>query len=118
LTIESHDSGFLHAIDRERYSSGELGQPYLIFPTTRTHSGDNQAVGGKLVDIPAQDDSPDFFALRPSRPDQSEEELTILLTEEPLEGIEIESKRLSETRPSTMSVSGVAQKCTAPRRLR
>ena len=71
-------------IDRERYSSGERGQPYLIFPTTRTHGGDNKAVGGKLVDIPAQDDRPNFFAPRPSRPDQTEEELTVLLTNEPL----------------------------------
>jgi hypothetical protein len=94
VTIESPESGFLYVIDRERYSSGERGEPYLIFPTTRTRGGDNQAVGGKLVDIPAQDDRPNFFSLRPSRPDQSEEELTVLLTKQPPEGIEIGPKAL------------------------
>jgi hypothetical protein len=81
-------------IDRERYSSGERGQPYLIFPTTRTHGGDNKTVSGKLVDIPAQDDRPNFFSLRQSRTDQIEEELTVLLTKEPLPGIEIGPKAL------------------------
>jgi hypothetical protein len=94
LTIESPDTGFLYVIDRERYKSGERGAPYLIFPTSRTHGGDNQVTGGKLVDIPAQDDRPNFFSLRQSRPDQSEEELTVLLTKTPLEGIDIGPKAL------------------------
>jgi hypothetical protein len=97
LTIESPDSGFLYVIDRERYSSGERGQPYLIFPTTHTHGGDNKAVGGRLVDLPGQDDHPNFFTLRQSRPDQTEEELTVLLTNEPLQGIEIGPKALPLT---------------------
>jgi hypothetical protein len=42
LTIESPDAGYLYVIDRERYSSGERGMPYLIFPTSRTRSGDNR----------------------------------------------------------------------------
>jgi hypothetical protein len=94
LTIESPETGFLYVIDRERYRSGERGAPYLIFPTSRTHGGDNQVTGGKLVDIPAQDDRPNFFSLRQSRPDQSEEELTVLLTKTPLEGIDIGPKAL------------------------
>jgi hypothetical protein len=79
----------MYVIDRERYASGERGTPYLIFPTTRTRGGDNKVAGGKLIDIPAQSDQPDFFTLRRSRPDQVEEELTVLLTPEPLEGIAI-----------------------------
>ena len=92
LTIESPDSGFLYVIDRERYVSGNRGQPYLIFPTSQTHGGDNKVVGGKLLDIPAQDDSPNFFVLRQSRPDQIEEELTVLVTKNPLPGIEVGPK--------------------------
>jgi hypothetical protein len=94
LTIESPDAGFLYVIDRERYKSGERGAPYLIFPTTRTHGGDNKVTGGKLVDIPAQDDRPNFFSLHQSRSDQSEEELTVLLTKTPLDDIEIGAKAL------------------------
>jgi hypothetical protein len=97
LTIESPDAGYLYVIDRERYSSGERGMPYLIFPTSRTRSGDNRVTGGKLVDIPAQDDRPNFFTLRHSRPDQSEEELTVILTPEPLKGLDIGPKALALT---------------------
>jgi hypothetical protein len=89
LTLESPQHGYLYVIDRERYASGERGAPYLIFPTTRTRSGDNKVSGGKLIDIPAQSDRPNFFTLRRSRPDQVEEELTVLLTPQPLDGVTI-----------------------------
>jgi hypothetical protein len=97
LTVESPDSGFLYVIDRERYSSGQRSEPYLIFPTSRTHGGDNRAAAGRLIDIPAQDDRPSFFSLHQSRSDQTEEELTVLVTNEPLEGIEIGPKALRLT---------------------
>jgi hypothetical protein len=89
LSVESPDTGNLYVIDRERYSSGERGAPYLIFPTSRTRGGDNRVGKGKLIDIPAQDDRPNFFTLRQGRPDQTEEELTLLLTSDPLPGLDI-----------------------------
>jgi len=103
LTLESPQRGYLYVIDRERYSSGERGAPYLIFPTARTRDGDNQVMGGKLIDIPAQSDRPNFFTLRRSRPDQAEEELTVLLTPQPLDGIAIgpDALALPEDRVST-----------------
>ena len=94
LTIESPDAGYLYVIERERYTSGERGAPYLIFPTTRTRDGDNRVMGGRLIDIPAQDDRPNFFSLQSSRQDQSEEELTVLLTEKPIERLQIGPKAL------------------------
>jgi hypothetical protein len=97
LSIESPDPGYLYVIDRERYTSGETGDPYLIFPTSRTRGGDNKVAGGKLIDIPAQDDRPNFFTLRSSRPDQSEEELIVLLTKEPLADVQIGTKALKLT---------------------
>jgi hypothetical protein len=60
----------------------------------RTREGGNHVSGGRLIDIPAQDDRPSFFTLQRSRPDQSEEELTILLTREPLADIQIGLKAL------------------------
>jgi hypothetical protein len=89
LSIESPQPGYLYVIDRERYTSGERGAPYLIFPTTRTRGGDNQVSAGKLVELPGQDDRPNFFSLRPSRPDQREEELTILLAPKPIDDLQI-----------------------------
>jgi hypothetical protein len=100
LSIESPESGYLYVIDREQYANGQRGEPYLIFPTTRTNSGNNEVTPGRLVDIPAQDDRPNFFTLRPSRSAQSGEELTVLITPAPLENLEIGPKalRLTEER--------------------
>jgi hypothetical protein len=92
LTVESPEAGYLYVIDRERYANGLRGEPYLIFPTTRIRDGDNRVTGGKLIDIPDQGDRPNFFTLRNSRSDQSGEELTILLTKEPLSGLQIGAK--------------------------
>ena len=92
LTIESPEAGYLYVIDREKYASGERGEPYLIFPTARTYGGDNKVTAGKLIDIPAQDDRPNFFTLRKSRADQAEEELTVLIVPAPLEGVTIGAK--------------------------
>ena len=94
LSIESPEAGYLYVIDREQYANGNRGEPYLIFPTTRTNAGNNEVFAGKLIDIPAQDDRPNFFSLRRSRLDQSGEELMILLTPAPLENIEIGPKAL------------------------
>jgi hypothetical protein len=92
LTVESPETGYLYVIDRERYASGERGAPYLIFPTSRTRNGDNRVAGGKLIDIPAQEDRPNFFSLHQSRPDQAEEELTMLLTREPIADLPLGQK--------------------------
>ena len=89
LTIESPGTGYLYVIDRERYATGQRGSPYLIFPTTRTRGGDNRVSAGKLIDIPAQTDRPNFFRLTQSRPDQVEEELTVLLATNPIAGLEL-----------------------------
>ena len=89
LTFESPEKGYLYVIDRERYANGERGTPYLIFPTARTRGGDNRVSAGKIIDIPGQDDRPNFFTMRKSRTDQAEEEITVLLTPKPLEGVEI-----------------------------
>ncbi|HEX8290125.1 MAG TPA: hypothetical protein VF570_00135, partial [Pyrinomonadaceae bacterium] len=70
LSIEAARTGYLYVIDREQYADGTLGEPYLIFPTTRTLGGDNRVKAGRLVDIPAQEDSPPFFTLKRSRADQ------------------------------------------------
>jgi hypothetical protein len=92
ISVEAARSGYLYVIDREQYADGSLGEPYLIFPTTRTLSGDNQVTVGRLAEIPAQDDSPPFFTIRRSRPDQVAEVLSVLVTPTPLEGLAITDK--------------------------
>ena len=61
LSIESPETGCLYVIDREQYLTGSRGEPYLIFPTKQTNGGNNEVSAGRLVDIPAQSERPNFF---------------------------------------------------------
>src|SRR5215207_2888781 len=82
ITVEAVRAGYLYVIDREQYADGTLGEPYLIFPTTRTGGGDNQVAIGRLLKIPAQGDSPPFFTMRKSRPNHVAEVVSVLVTPE------------------------------------
>ena len=99
ISVEAVRSGYLYVIDREQYADGSLGEPYLIFPTTRTAGGDNSVSVGRLLEIPAQDDAPPFFTMRKSRPDHVAEVVSVLITPTPLESVQITDKalKLSET---------------------
>ena len=103
LSIESPQTGFLYVIDREQYAENKLGEPNLIFPTTRTHNGDNHVSAGHIVEIPAQDDRPSYFTLRPTQTDQIGEQLTFLVTDKPIDGLNIGAK------PMVLSDPQVAQ---------
>lgn len=100
LSIEAARTGYLYVIDREQYADGTFGEPYLIFPTTRTLGGDNSVKAGRLIDIPAQEDSPPFFTLKRSRADQVGELLTVIVTPTPLDELQIgaQAQRLSAER--------------------
>jgi len=97
ISVEAVRGGYLYVIDREQYADGTLGEPYLIFPTTRTSGGDNQVAIGRLIEIPAQDDSPPFFTMKKSRADHVAEVLSVLVTSTPLEGVQITDKALKLT---------------------
>lgn len=97
LSIESPRTGYLYVIDREQYSDGTLGDPYLIFPTLRTRGGDNQVRAGRLIEIPSQEDSPPYFKLTRSRENQTGEVLTVIVTPRPIEELSIERNRLKLT---------------------
>jgi hypothetical protein len=92
ISVEAVRAGYLYVINREQYADGTVGEPYLIFPTTRTAGGDNQVAIGRLLEIPAQDDSPPFFTMKKSRPDHVAEVVSVLVTPVPLEGMQITDK--------------------------
>ena len=98
LSIESPRAGYLCVIDREEYADGTSSEPFLIFPTTRTRGGDNKVAGGRLIEIPSQEDRPPFFTMRPSRPDQTAERLTIVVTTEPLKDLTLGAEPLKLAR--------------------
>jgi hypothetical protein len=92
ISVETVRAGYLYVIDREQYADGTLGEPYLIFPTTRTSGGNNEVAVGRLLEIPAQDDSPPFFTMKKSRPDHVAEVLSVLVTPTPLDAVQITDK--------------------------
>jgi len=49
---------------------------------------------GRLIDIPGQEDRPNYFTLRQSRSDQVGERLTIIVTPQPIEGLSLGSQPL------------------------
>ena len=58
LSIESARTGYLYVINRELYADGSTGEPYLIFPTTRLHRGDNKVTIGR-IEVTAVSTAPD-----------------------------------------------------------
>jgi hypothetical protein len=98
MSIEAARTGYLYVVDQEQYADGSKGEPYLIFPTTRTRNGDNSVKAGRVIEIPAQDDSPPFFTLKRSRADHVGENVIVLVTPTPIESLTITDKaqRLSD----------------------
>ncbi len=100
FSFESPQTGYLYVIDRESYADGTMSEPVLIFPTTRTRKGDNQVEAGKLIEIPAQEDKPNYFTLQMSRLNnstQTGEILTVIVAPQLLENITIGAKALTLT---------------------
>jgi hypothetical protein len=97
MSFESQQTGYLYVINREQYADGRLGEPSLIFPTTRTRNGDNHVAAGRLIEIPAQEDRQNFFTMRRGRMDQTGEQLIALITPQPLTELTIGAEPLKLT---------------------
>jgi hypothetical protein len=111
MSIEAARTGYLYVVDQEQYADGSKGEPYLIFPTTRTRGGDNSVKTGRVVEIPAQDDAPPFFTLKRTRADHVGENVIVLVTPTPIESLAITDKaqKLSEETVATWQKSWGAQ---------
>ena len=94
VSIEAARTGYLYVVDQEIYADGSKGEPFLIFPTTRTRGGDNSVKAGRLIEIPSQDDSPPFFTMKRTRVDHVGENVIVLVTPTPIEGLGISDKAL------------------------
>lgn len=90
LSIESARTGYLYVIDRELYADGTLGEPSLIFPTTKLRGGNNRVIVRRIIDIPMQEDDPPYFTLDPEdRTDLAGEVISVLITPQPLPNVKI-----------------------------
>ncbi len=94
LAIEVPQTGYLYVIDRERYKDGGFSDPYLLFPALNLSKGDNRVAAGRLVEIPAQSDPIPALRLERQSPQQVGEELLILVTQKPIEGLRIGTRPL------------------------
>jgi hypothetical protein len=94
ISIETARAGYLYVIDCDEYADGSKSKPYLIFPTLKTSGGDNRVSAGTVVEIPGPDDTPPYFTVKLSRPDQTNETLTILVRPKPIENLQISRDRL------------------------
>lgn len=92
MSIEAARTGYLYVLDQEQYADGSRGEPYLIFPTTRTRGGDNSVKAGRVIEIPAQDDSPPYFTLKQTRADHVGESVTVLVSPTPIQALTITEK--------------------------
>jgi hypothetical protein len=92
MSIEAARTGYLYVVDQEQYADGSKGEPYLIFPTTRTRGGDNSVKAGRVIEIPAQDDAPPYFTLKRTRADHVGENVIVLVTPTPIESLTITDK--------------------------
>lgn len=88
LSVEAARNGFLYVIDREEYADGTRSDPYLVFPTTKVRGGRNDVAAGYVTELPARDDPTPYFTLRRGRADQVGETLSLLITSEPIPGVE------------------------------
>ncbi len=111
MSIEAARTGYLYVVDQEQYADGSKGEPYLIFPTTRTRGGDNTVKAGRVIEIPSQDDSPPYFTLKRSRVNHVGENVIVLVTPTPIEGLAITDKaqRLSDETLASWEKSWGAQ---------
>lgn len=94
VSVESAEAGYLYIIDRDLYADGTKSPAYLIFPTTRTRGGDGHVKPGMVVEIPEPTDTPSYFTIHRSKPNQVSETLTILVSPKPIAGVHIGRQRV------------------------
>jgi len=89
IAVEVSRPGYLYVVDRERYADGSLGDPTLVFPTGRLRGGEHAVQGGRVIEIPDLGDQPPYFTLKRSRPDHTGEQILLLVTPQPLPGVNV-----------------------------
>jgi len=105
LSIESARAGYLYVVDREQYADGSYSDPYLIFPALPIRQGRNSVGPGYFVEIPSAEERPSYFTFhrnyagpaKEAGTEQVREVLTILVTQRPIEGLQIGNSALKLT---------------------
>lgn len=93
IGIEVSKAGYLYVIDRDEYADGSKGDPFLIFPARNIMGGNNKVGPGMLVEIPAASDRVPYFTMKRSKPNQTKEVLTILISPTPIPGLMVAGRQ-------------------------
>lgn len=93
IGIEVSKAGYLYVIDRDEYADGSKGDPFLIFPARNIMGGNNKVGPGMLVEIPAASDRVPYFTMKRSKPNQTKEVLTILISPTPIPGLTVAGRQ-------------------------
>ena len=80
LGIESPRNGFLYVLDRERFSDGTYGEPYVLFPVSNLSHGDNRVFPGRLIEIPGQRDPVPALKIEKRSSGYVGEELSVIVS--------------------------------------
>lgn len=94
ISIETARTGYLYVVDCDEYADGTRSEPHLIFPTLRLGGGNNAVGAGTVIEIPGAEDAPPYFKMRRTRPSQTSELLTIIVTARQIESLAIGTKPL------------------------
>ncbi len=90
FAVESSVPGHLYVFDRETYSDGTFGEPYLIFPESLAE--DNSVGPGLIADIPDQRDDFPYFNIKARQPNHRGELLTVIISPRPLKTFMIDDE--------------------------
>jgi hypothetical protein len=81
ISVESPYARYLYVVDRDLFADGTTGSAMLIYPWSDVS---NRLFPGRLIDIPAQEDTPSYFTARLTSAGQVGELLTFIVTSTPL----------------------------------
>jgi hypothetical protein len=84
IEVPRAGTSYVYVLDREIYADGSRSEPYLIFPAKSTPPGDEVITAGRLAYVPARNDPIPYFSLQRSRADHVIEQLTIIISPQPL----------------------------------
>ena len=79
ISLESGLAGYLYVVDREMQGPNQIGDPKLVFPTTRIRAGDNRIRPGVPIELPDQQDCPPYWTLKSGNSAYSGELVTVFI---------------------------------------
>ena len=93
MSIEAARTGYLYVVDQEQYADGSKERALFdLSHHPNARGGDNSVKAGRVIEIPAQDDSPPYFTLKRTRADHVGENVIVLVSPTPVQGLMMTDK--------------------------